>query len=90
MFNKENTNENNNLEMNLTIFPNPASSSITIQIDEKFKNKFLISIINSLGETVLESDKPEIKLSGISSGLYSVELKTTEGEIFRSKVVKID
>ena len=74
----------------LTIYPNPASNSITIQIDEKLKEKFLISIINSLGETVLESDKPEIKLSGISSGLYSVELKTTEGEIFRSKVVKIN
>gem|GEM_PF-4726936 len=81
----------NELQFNnksLVIYPNPTSNIINVELDGKTINKFLISIINSLGEVVLESEKSIVDLSSISSGLYSIELKTSEGEIFRTKLVK--
>lgn len=83
----------NELEFNkesLIIYPNPTSGIIDIQLKENTLSKFTVYVINSLGEVVLESNKSSVDLIGISSGLYSVELRTIDGEIFRSKVVKID
>lgn len=79
-----------NVARSLIVYPNPTSGSITIQTDEKVGHKFSVFIVNSIGEVLLESDKTTIDLNSISSGLYSVELKTSDGEVFRSKVVKID
>ena len=81
-------NEFKSFNSNLSFYPNPTSDIINIQLKEN--TTFNVYIINSLGKVVLKSEKTTVDLTGISSGLYSVELKTTEGEIFRSKVVKID
>ncbi|MES2513558.1 MAG: T9SS type A sorting domain-containing protein [Bacteroidota bacterium] len=74
----------------LTIYPNPTSSIINIQIDEKSEHRFSVFVINSFGKIVLESDKSSLDLSDISFGIYTVELKTSAGEVFRTKVVRID
>ena len=74
----------------LQVHPNPTSGIIDILTTNNLTNKFKVSVINSLGEVVLESNQPSIDLSEVNSGLYSIELKTSAGEIFRSRVVKID
>lgn len=81
---------NNDKYNSLIIYPNPTSNIIDIKSRENIFTNFKVYIINALGEVVLGSEKTTVDLSSISSGLYSVELKTIEGKTFRSKVVKID
>lgn len=73
---------------NIKVYPNPTSSTITVDSANVIDN---IAIINSLGQRVLTvspaSSSATIDVSSFQSGLYFVKT-TIEGKVSVSKVVK--
>jgi hypothetical protein len=79
-----------------SIFPNPASGKIKLQINNRINEACTISIINMLGETVYSeiiTDKGtnfsfETNLSFLSNGVYKVVLSNNESRIVKNLVIK--
>ena len=73
----------------MSIYPNPASDKISIEIGES-KGVFL-QIFNSLGAKVFEGNlnetKGELDISYLSSGIYTVRI-TSDGKTHVEKIVK--
>lgn len=73
---------NNTLE-NLNFYPNPASHNGTIDVQLNESAKLDVSILNAVGQTVystsvngnLGSNKVDVNLSNLSSGLYFYQVK---------------
>lgn len=78
-----NTNENN-VEKDFSFYPNPATNSIIFNTIVSS-----ISIYSLDGKRVLvEKDKQEIDVSGLSKGIYLLKGVTAEGEQFSKKLIK--
>ncbi len=73
----------------LALFPNPSKETITLTFDKPQSRT--ISIINSLGQTVLSQDtqngQETINISGIVAGIYNV-LSTSQTQTYRAVLVK--
>ncbi|MFY0607021.1 MAG: T9SS type A sorting domain-containing protein [Cyclobacteriaceae bacterium] len=72
-------------EFSTTIYPNPAFSSFTIFSDS---DPVSMSIINTLGQVVLRSNKRRIQIVDLPLGLFMVEIVLPNGFIKREKLVK--
>lgn len=73
-----------------SVYPNPASSEITLNYD--FQDIAQIQIFNILGQIVYESSSIQtqhIDIHYFNSGLYCVYVKNIKNEIFLSKFVKL-
>lgn len=71
------------------LFPNPASSTLNILIDNKELENSEIEIINTLGQSVLNLPyKKEIDVSKISNGYYFLRITTSDKQIIHSKFIK--
>jgi hypothetical protein len=73
------------LQKEISIFPNPSTSKVTIANKAHLKMKE-ISIVNLMGQTVYKNDKVnaeqiEINTTGFASGLYNVMINTEKGMI---------
>ena len=66
------------LEKSILLSPNPANEILNIQTPSNvvFENA---SIINLLGQKVLESNINNISVAALSTGIYSILIKTSEG-----------
>ncbi len=61
-----------------TIYPNPGSEKIFIESSKKIKS---ITLFNNQGQQVINTSIiNEIDVSGLSKGMYSVEIEFTSGE----------
>lgn len=75
------------------LFPNPVAASLFITLTNSTAKHTKINIRNAAGAQVLEketeyNDKPlEIDMSGLSSGLYLIEI-TSGNELYRQKFIK--
>ena len=60
------------------VYPNPSLGSFTISLEES--SEFAVSVINVLGQTVytnvIDSKLTKVNLTGISKGMYTVELSS--------------
>jgi len=60
------------------VYPNPSLGSFTISLEES--GEFAVSVINVLGQTVytnvIDSELTKVNLTGISKGMYTVELSS--------------
>ena len=60
------------------VYPNPSLGSFTISLEEP--GEFTVSVINVLGQTVyatvINSKLTKVNLTGISKGMYTVELSS--------------
>jgi len=60
------------------VYPNPSLGSFTISLEEP--GEFAVSVINVLGQTVytnvIDSELTKVNLTGISKGMYTVELSS--------------
>lgn len=70
---------NSNIEpQNVSIYPNPASSELTIEFDKNENTKREISITNILGSEIIKQVSSEIKLTfninQLNSGIYTVKV----------------
>ena len=73
-------------ENDVTIFPNPASTEIKINLPSK--NNFLIEVINTLGKTIIKTENQnKIDVSRLSSGIYFIKVKQ-ENIFYSQKVIK--
>lgn len=69
------------------IFPNPTADFISILSDNSTKLK-TVSVKNSLGQTILITDKTFIDLSKLETGIYFCELTDTKETITTGKFIK--
>ncbi len=81
----------NDLEINLEVYPNPVVEELTIQFGEKFENLEL-SIRNNLGQVIFaksysDTDAIATKLKG-ASGVYFIELRNDLGASATFKIMK--
>ncbi|MGE0090323.1 MAG: T9SS type A sorting domain-containing protein [Bacteroidales bacterium] len=85
----------NNIDLNnkIKIYPNPTSSSITVEIENIQTDSYTISIFDITGKQVYSEKvknegliKKELDLSGYSKGIYSVNI-TFANKIWSQKIV---
>jgi len=86
--------EENNLENNfISVYPNPASISITLLSDFSLRNAEL-KIMNVFGKLLIQKifssmNKTDIDISGLSNGLYIMQLNSNH-KFFSYKFIKAD
>ena len=72
------------------VYPNPSLGSFTISLEES--GEFAVSVINVLGQTVyatvIDSKLTKVNLTGISKGIYNVELSS--GDILYTEKLIIE
>ena len=79
-------NEIFDLEKAISLYPNPATDVLHIQLPTSISLE-KVTIFNNLGQVVLENNALDFSLSSISSGVYAVQLQTSEG-VFHKKIIK--
>ncbi|MGV1011432.1 MAG: M1 family aminopeptidase [Flavobacterium sp.] len=79
-------NEIFDLEKAISLYPNPATDVLHIQLPTSITLE-KVTIFNNLGQVVLENNALDFSLSSISSGVYAVQLQTSEG-VFHKKIIK--
>lgn len=68
--------QENNIQDNINIYPNPSDDFINIEIENGNENAESIEIINDLGITVINSTfRNKIDVSKLSPGLYLIKIK---------------
>ena len=83
-----------NLSINLNIYPNPTRGIFNINFVSEKVDNFEITIIDAFGKIVLHEDKKDfigeytklIDLVGFSKGIYMLQIKTQDSSI-RKKIV---
>lgn len=83
-----NTNVNEIIEnsVNVNLYPNPASSTITIDIDETIIEYSVYTISGQKVE--VEMNNKQMNVSALQSGLYIINIITDNGTVNRSFVKK--
>jgi hypothetical protein len=70
------------------VFPNPSLGSVTNSLEKS--GEFAVSVINVLGQTVyadvIDSKLTKVNLTGISKGMYTVEL-SSDDILYTEKVI---
>jgi len=78
---------------NWKVFPNPAEESLTIELPRAMQEEAVLKLYNQSGAIVRRYDWPrqaqnlQISLSGLSNGIYWLELDDGE-QVLRRKVMK--
>jgi hypothetical protein len=75
-------------QVNLTIYPNPASERIYIQSTAKITKVEIFSVLGSLEKTYTNSDIRQVELGDLSKGLYFMCLTSKTGTITKKIQVK--
>ncbi|WP_395045102.1 M1 family aminopeptidase [Flavobacterium sp.] len=79
-------NENFELDKAIALYPNPVLNEIHIQLPSDISINNII-IFNSLGNKVLEKNALDFSLGSLSSGVYFIQIETSEGT-FHKKIIK--
>ena len=79
---------NQNSEPEISIFPNPANGTITINSNEIIKS---YELINNLGQIIINEDNINSKTTNISSdkllsGIYFIKIYCNNNRIFVNKL----
>ncbi|WP_191858446.1 T9SS type A sorting domain-containing protein [Hanstruepera ponticola] len=73
--------------INFNLFPNPASTSIAIEVPKNLDIK-TIAIYNNLGQLVTKTTKSIVDVSSLSSGVYVVEVITNKGKASKKLIIE--
>jgi hypothetical protein len=76
--------EENNVELRISLYPNPTSSQITIDSEEMIEE---VTIFNICGELVQQEVSATFSVSTLSNGVYVMNIQTNNG-IVRSRFIK--
>ncbi len=74
------------LEGSIFVFPNPAHNEIEVQIPATVHLE-LVTIYNTLGQKIVETNDPKINTTSLSEGTYFVSIATSIG-VFHKKMIK--
>ncbi len=83
-------------ENSVSVFPNPTSGNISIQMNSVHGNKISIAVFDVLGQSVMEKENDNVSgifqqtldLSAMSDGIYFVAIKVDDKIISTKKIVK--
>jgi hypothetical protein len=83
--------KNNKLTKMLSLFPNPTSGNLSIELGQIF-NEVTIKVMNVTGQTLSSksfrsTDQIDFNIEG-TSGVYLLEIRTDEGDLTTIKVLK--
>ena len=78
---------NFNYENAISIFPNPATDILTIEVPTNISLQKVI-LYNALGQKALETNQNKINVSGLSAGMYIVNFETSEGTFHKNFIKK--
>ena len=85
----------NSFAKNITVYPNPTSDKITIDINNSKAEKITISLTNVLGQevfvrqqSVIINAKEVIDIAAFTKGVYCLEVKNSEVTFLQKIVVK--
>ncbi len=82
---KTNSIDPNNIA-SIEVFPNPVSSILNIKLDKVSQGS--LTIVNDLGQIVLQQDVSDqnitLDLSTLTTGLYIINVETTNGKLVKS------
>ena len=77
-----------NLVDNVTVYPNPATDVIRIDVDTRLiESVQRVDVYDITGQIVISSTKTEINVSGLKSGMYFVNILTDNGVVTRKITV---
>ncbi len=79
-------NETFELDKAIELYPNPVTEVLHIQMPSNISIE-KVDFYNNLGQLVLETSTPNITTSTLASGVYQVQIATTEGT-FHKKIIK--
>ncbi|MFN8283249.1 MAG: PQQ-dependent sugar dehydrogenase [Chitinophagales bacterium] len=88
------TKNNNTVIEKFSLFPNPASNQLTINIDFKMKQTAFLKIINSIGQIVYDERIVADKISKIipvqtlPKGLYQLSIFMDDGKVSSQAFIK--
>ena len=68
------------------MFPNPARDKITISLSDNYQ-QFLATLINPLGQVILQTRSKNPDLSSIPNGIYFLNIRTENGEVTKKLVI---
>lgn len=73
----------------MTIFPNPASDEFVIKYKSNDYTDIVVKIVDIKGSTIFESDfsESEIKINGLNSGIYFINLYRSDAVIAVQKLI---
>jgi hypothetical protein len=76
----------------ITIYPNPATDMVTLNIDNSNNDDFKLNIYNESGELVrskiLKQNQQQINIGDLSNGIYMVVIKTKEWSKNQKLIIK--
>ena len=78
--------DENDLKSSLTIYPNPVTDVLTVELNNNLQLKS-VNIYNILGKVVIQTDKTVFNLEQLSSGLYILQVETNNGTV-NKRIVK--
>ena len=72
---------NEDIAINVSVYPNPSNNDFTIVCDEMIK----ITVYNIIGKKIMETEINTDKyvINGLESGVYFVDITTNEGNIIK-------
>ncbi len=74
-----------NKEEQINIYPNPAATSFMVSYTGSIKE---ITLVNVLGNEVLNTTQTNIDVSGLANGVYFINLNTSEGLLTKKLIVQ--
>jgi hypothetical protein len=70
-------------------YPNPTNSILNIDGEQKHFQNATINLTNYIGQTILSIPySNQIDVSNLSCGVYTIRIKTINGELYNTKFVK--
>jgi hypothetical protein len=79
-------NESFELQNGIAIYPNPVQDELNIQLPSNVTINS-VTLFNGIGQKVLVKSNNNFSVSTLSSGVYYVEIETSEGT-FHKKIIK--
>jgi hypothetical protein len=74
------------------VFPNPVSNAFTIKVDDIQTSNYQVNILNLAGQTIFSNTYSDSSISinteGFATGMYLLNIKTDDGSIYNSKLLK--
>ncbi len=74
------------LEQAIALYPNPVANELHIQMPSNVSLE-KVTIYNSLGQKVMQSNGLSFSVSGLATGVHFVDIETSEGT-FHKKIIK--
>ena len=83
-----------NIDNNISIFPNPTNRHVTIQFESSTTSKITVAVYNTLGKEIFNVEKTSsvgifnqrIDLEGYSEGVYIVNIVSNKGQLYTKQI----